>query len=79
MKNHYLKVEHLVLNVILKLLSHIITQSYNDIIDPPEETIPLCTLEEFPLSNLAYYPMGEGIFRRNNFSAFLPNDIRKFY
>ena len=24
------------------------TQSYNDIIDPPEETIPLCTLKNFP-------------------------------
>jgi len=25
-----------------------LTQSYNDIIDPPEETIPLCTLKNFP-------------------------------
>lgn len=24
------------------------TQSYNDIVDPPEETIPLCTLKNFP-------------------------------
>ena len=24
------------------------TISYNDIIDPPEETIPLCTLKNFP-------------------------------
>ena len=24
------------------------TISYNDIVDPPEETIPLCTLKNFP-------------------------------
>jgi ubiquitin-activating enzyme E1 len=53
------------------------TQSYTDIVDPPEETIPLCTLKNFP------YQIEHTIqWAREYFEGVIAkpsNDLKSFY
>lgn len=54
-----------------------VTQSYNDIVDPPEQTIPLCTLKNFP------YQIEHTIqWAREYFEGIIAQpsqDLKKFY